>query len=95
MLPGQTAFAVAQNGASSIATLRVRPMTPDFAALYCALAGHDVLPAIDEMLMIDPPRFCFIKMAAAALSVRKTPVRSISMTFCHDANGTSTNGCPS
>ena len=68
-------------------------MTPDLAALYCALPGHEVLPAIDEMLMIDPPP-CFIKVAATAWLQRNTPVRSMSMVRCQSFRGTSVSGWP-
>ena len=81
-------------GASSIATLRVRPMTPDLAALYCALPGHEVFPAMDEMLMIGPAPVLLSEVAATALLVRGTP-RSGRYQWCAaNPSGTSTSGWP-
>ena len=92
-MPGQRVLAVTPNGASSIATERVRPIMPLLEAEYSAVAGKLVFPAIDEILIIDPDCWACM-MGATAWLDKKMPVRFVASVFCHWAKGTSAMGVP-
>ena len=57
------------------------------------LAGQLVLPAMDEILMMLPPRRS-MRIGATAWLHRNAPVRLISSVVRHCASGTSTSGSP-
>ena len=77
----------------SNATERVRPMTADLLAEYSAVAGQDVLPAIDDTLMIRPER-CRRMTGATARQPRYVPVKLTPTVSSHASGGTSSSGLP-
>jgi len=58
MPPGQIALTRMRSGASSTATARVRLITAAFAAEYACGASPPLSPAIEAVLMNDPPSPC-------------------------------------
>src|SRR5438552_4513708 len=69
--PGQIALTVIRCGASSLATTRVKVITPCLATLYGGIVTAASGPAMDAMLMIRPAFFS-MKYGAIALHVRNT-----------------------
>src|ERR687893_944752 len=67
--PGQMALTRMSFGASSIEVARVRPMTACLAAVYACGPLPPLMPATDDVLMIDPP----------------VPSRRIARAACFDA----------
>src|SRR6185295_6540178 len=77
--PGAMALTRTLNGASSRAAVLTRPQTACLLAIYGAIIGEPITPAIDESAMIDPePRFligstqCFIDSHTPMTLVRRT-----------------------
>src|SRR5436309_3925840 len=69
--PGQIALTVTRCGASSLATTRVKVITPCLATLYGGIVTAASGPAMDAMLMIRPFLFS-MKYGAMALHARNT-----------------------
>src|SRR5712691_9278039 len=69
--PGQIALTVIRCGASSLATTRVKVITPCLATLYGGIVTAASGPAMDAMLMIRPA-LRSMKYGAIALHVRNT-----------------------
>src|SRR3989442_582497 len=69
--PGQIAFTVIRCGASSLATTRVKVMTPCLATLYAGIVTAASGPAMDAMLMMRPA-LRSRKYGVTALQVRNT-----------------------
>jgi hypothetical protein len=63
--------------ASSLAIVLARPTTPCLAATYGAKNGRPLIPAVELMLMIDPPSLR-IRCGTAAIIVGQMPWCSLS-----------------
>ncbi len=80
-MPGATALTVMPSATSSIASARVRPTTPAFAAAYPASAGSALTgPAVAERLTMRPqPRSAIPPMNARLTRNAVVRLRSISV----------------
>src|SRR5262249_52050279 len=70
-MPGQIAFTVTPWGSSSLATTRVKIMTPPLATEYGGIVTEARGPAIEAILMIRPA-LRSMKYGAIALHIRNT-----------------------
>src|SRR5487761_1454973 len=67
----------------SLACEMVRLITPALAAPYGSMCEEPSIPAVEEMLMIEPGDFCAINWRAADFEQKNAPSRLIPTTARH------------
>ena len=73
----------------------VRPVIACLAAPYGAALGRGVWAEMDPLLMMRPPRGCWVFIRRTAPCAHKNaPVRFVSMTLRHCTSESSSNGTP-
>src|SRR5690349_22118429 len=87
------AFTVMRWAASSLATTRVKVMTPCLATLYGGIVGALSGPAIDAMLMMRPA-LRSMKYGAMALHVRNTDLVLTANALSQSSSVLFMNGMP-
>ena len=85
MPPGQMALTRMRCGASSTATARVRLITAALAAEYACGPSPPLSPAIDAVLMKQPPCPCAFITRAPCFMPRNTPRTSTAKVQSHSS----------
>jgi len=92
IVPGATAFTRMLCGAHSIASMRVRWLTPAFEIPYTDWPASAATPCVEAMLTIAPGRPAAMSCRPICWLMKNTPLRLTSMTASHSASVISTTG---
>ena len=91
--PGQRAFTVTLYGASSLARIRVKVITPILDTLYGGMVTAAIGPAMEAMLMMRPCRRS-MKWGARAFASRKMDLTFTAKTWSQSASVLFVKGIP-